>query len=93
MNQPIITFETFILSLGTAAFVSLGEIEDPTTGTKEKNLISAKQNIDILELLEEKTKGNLGESEEKLLKETIYQARMKYLALKETENDSTPSTT
>ena len=57
-NQPAMTFEAFILSLGTAAMAALGEIENPITKTKDKDLGAAKQHIDILEILLDKTKNN-----------------------------------
>ena len=56
---PEINFATFIFSLNSSVLVHLGMIEDPATGKKEKNLPIAKQTIDILGMLEEKTKGNL----------------------------------
>lgn len=87
-NQKIgddssITFETFVLSLGTATMVALGEVENPVTRKKEKNSEAAKQNISILEVLEEKTKGNLNERETKLLKDVLYETRLKFVGLKE----------
>lgn len=78
-DQMIMTFETFILSLGTATLVSLGEIDDPVTGTRKKNLEAARQHIDILEILLEKTRGNLTETESRLLNDILYQTRMKFV--------------
>ncbi|MBN8555526.1 MAG: DUF1844 domain-containing protein [Deltaproteobacteria bacterium] len=74
-----INFETFILSLGTAVIISLGEVENPVSGKKEKNLPSAKQHIDILEILSLKTAGNLTAQEKKLLDEILYETRLKYI--------------
>ena len=74
-----ITFETFILSLGTAALIALGEIDNPITKKKEKNIESAKQHIDILDLLREKTRQNLTKEEEHLLKEMLYNLQIKYV--------------
>jgi hypothetical protein len=54
---PAINFATFIFSLNSSALVQLGMMEDPMTGEKSKNLPLAKQTIDILSMLEEKTKG------------------------------------
>ncbi len=79
---PKITFETFILSLGTATLVALGEIENPMTKKKDENREAAKQNIDILEMLMEKTKGNLNEQEKKLLEGVLYETRMKFVSKK-----------
>lgn len=79
-ETPIeITFETFLLSLGTAALVALGEIDNPVTKKQDKNLIAAKQNIDILELISQKTTGNLSPQESKLLGQLLYELRMKYV--------------
>jgi len=74
-----INFETFILSLATATFVALGEIENPVSKKKEGNLEAAKQNIDILELLVQKTKSNLSEREEKLIQDVLYETRLRYV--------------
>ncbi len=79
----LITFSTFILSLNTAALVHLGEIPDPLTNKKEVNLILAKQTIDTLEMLKEKTKGNLTSDEAKLLQTILYELKLKFLKLVE----------
>ncbi len=79
----LITFSTFILSLNTAALVHLGEIPDPITNKKQVNLTLAKQTIDTLEMLKEKTKGNLSIDEEKLLQSIIYELKIKFLKLVE----------
>ena len=78
-QMPEITFPTFIFSLNTSVLVHLGVIEDPATGEKVKNLPIAKQTIDILGLLEEKTRGNLNEDEEKMLKNILYDLRILYV--------------
>jgi hypothetical protein len=80
---PKINFATFIFSLNSSVLVHLGLIEDPATGEKSKNLAIAKQTIDILGMLEEKTKGNLTEDEEKMLKNILYDLRMIYVKEKE----------
>ena len=76
---PEINFPTFVVSLNASALLHLGAIEDPTTGQKTKDLPMAKQTIDILSMLEEKTVGNLEEDEEKLLKNILYDLRMMYV--------------
>jgi hypothetical protein len=73
------TFETLVLSLSSTAMVQLGLIPEPTTNQPEQNLPAAKQTIDILEILQEKTKGNLDASESKLLDNVLYELRMTYL--------------
>jgi hypothetical protein len=76
---PQINFQTFVLSLNSSVLVQLGIIEDPVTGIKEKNLSLAKQTIDILGMLDEKTKGNLDKDEEMMLKNILYDLRMMYV--------------
>jgi hypothetical protein len=78
-HLPKINFQTFVLSLNSSVLVQLGIIEDPTTGIKEKNLPLAKQTIDILGMLDEKTKGNLNKDEEMMLKNILYDLRMMYV--------------
>ena len=80
---PEINFSTFIFSLSSSALFHFGEIPDPSSGTKEKNLPMAKHTIDILGMLEEKTEGNLTPDEEQLFKNILYDLRMLYV--KETE--------
>jgi hypothetical protein len=74
-----IDFASFVLSLATTALAHLGEVPDPATGEKTENIAAAKQMIDILSILEKKTKGNLKSDEERLLESLLYELRMKYL--------------
>ncbi len=76
---PEINFATFVVSLNASALLNLGAIEDPTTGQTSKNLAMAKQTIDILCLLEEKTEGNLTTEETNLLKNILYDLRIIYV--------------
>ncbi len=76
---PAINFATFVVSLNASALLHLGAIEDPTTGKIDKNLPMAKQTIDILSMLEEKTAGNLSKDEENLLKNILYDLRIIYV--------------
>ena len=76
---PEINFATFIFSLNHSVLVHLGVMDDPSTGEKVKNLPLAKQTIDILGMLEEKTQGNLTEDEAKMLKSILYDLRMIYI--------------
>jgi len=75
----VLNFSTFILSLTTSALVCLGELPDPITKEKTKNLALAQQTISIIEILKEKTAGNLTEDEENLLGTVLYDLRMKYV--------------
>ncbi len=76
---PEINFSTFIFSLNASALVNLGIIDNPANGAKEKNLPLAKQTIDILGMLEEKTSGNLTDEEKNLLKNILYDLRLNYV--------------
>jgi len=76
---PEINFPTFIFSLNSSALVNLGVIEDPATNQKAKNLPMAKQTIDILGMMEEKTRGNLSDDEANMLKTMLYELRMLYV--------------
>ena len=80
--QPAIelNFSLFISSLGMQTLMHLGEIENPLSKSKEKNLNQAKYTIDIISILKDKTKNNLTEEEEKILESWLYELRMKYVA-------------
>lgn len=79
VKLPQINFATFIFSLNSSALVQLGLLEDPSTGQKGKNLPVAKQTIDILGMLQEKTRGNLTAEEEGMLRHILYELRMLYV--------------
>jgi len=74
-------FALFISSLGMQTLMHLGEITNPLTEKKEKNLTQAKQTIDIISMLGDKSKGNLTEDESKLLDNLLYELRMKYVKM------------
>ena len=76
---PEVNFSTFVFSLSTSALVNLGELPDPMTEEFCQNLALAKQTIDILGMLQEKTQGNLDHEEANLLKSLLYELRMKYV--------------
>lgn len=78
-NFPGMTFSTFIFSLNSTALVHLGAMGDPQTGQSNKNLPVAKQTIDIIGMLEEKTRGNLSNDEEKLIKNILHDLRLMYV--------------
>ena len=79
-SLPPIDFSTFVLSLSQAVLLHLGELEDPDSGTCEQNLAMARQSIDLLGMIQEKTRGNLDEEEQKLIENLLYDLRMKYVA-------------
>jgi hypothetical protein len=76
---PRLDFPTFVLSLSSSVLVHLGEIPEPESGQTMANLPVAKQTIDILSMLEQKTAGNLDPQEDKLLKDMLFELRMKYV--------------
>ena len=78
---PEVDFPSFIMSLSTSVFIHLGEIPDPTTNEKTINLPLAKQTIDLISMLKEKTEGNRSKDEDKLMDELLYNLRMKFLEL------------
>jgi hypothetical protein len=82
-QMPAINFATFIFSLNSSVLVHLGIIEDPASGKKGKDLAMAKQTIDILAMLQEKTRGNLTEDEDNMLKSMLYDLRILYVKEKE----------
>ena len=78
-------FTVFISGLSMQALVSLGEIPNPINNQKETNLNHAKYMIDTLDMIKEKTKGNLKPEEDKILDSILYELRMKYLELSKKE--------
>jgi hypothetical protein len=74
-----VNFASFLISLGTQAFMHLGDIPNPVTQQREKDLPAAKQMIDLLGILEEKTKGNLVSDEERLLRQLLLDLRLRYV--------------
>lgn len=76
---PELNFATFVFSLGTSAMYHFGDFPDPVTKKAERNLEAAKQTIDILAILKEKTRGNLNDDEDRLLESLLYELRMRYV--------------
>ncbi len=74
-----VNFASFLLSLATTGMVHLGEIPEPSTGQKMEDLEAARQMIDILGILKEKTEGNLSTEESHLLENVLYELRMKFM--------------
>jgi hypothetical protein len=77
-SLPSVDFVGLVLSLGNTALFQLGLVQGPE-GKVDKDLAGARQTIDIIALLEEKTKGNLTDQEEKILTETLFQLRMAFV--------------
>ena len=76
---PPLAFSSFIFSLGTSALMLMGEKLSPDQPNAPVNLPQAKEIVDILSILEEKTKGNLTSDEAAVMKDMLYTLRMKYV--------------
>lgn len=76
---PEVEFSTFVFSLSSSALVHLGEIPEPNTQERRIDLPMAKQIIDTLGMLEEKTRGNLEADEDRLLKSVLYDLRLRFV--------------
>jgi hypothetical protein len=76
---PPLEFNSVVLLLYLPALIELGLVEDPATGQVRQNLGLAKRNIDLLDLLKDRTKGNLEPAEEKFLDGVLDQLKLAYL--------------
>jgi hypothetical protein len=86
-----ISFPAFVLSLAHTAAVHFGDVDDPVTGARvEQNLEAAQQMIDILSLLEVKTRGNLTAEERQLLEQILYELRMRFVEAGKTSEFESP---
>lgn len=79
-EMPQARFDLFISGLAMEAMVAMGDIPHPTTHQQTINLPQAKYLIDLIGIIEQKSQGNLTVDEEKLMKDAIYQLRMRYLS-------------
>jgi len=76
---PEVNFNSLIFSLSSSALLHIGEIADPHTGEKRKDLALAKHTIDTIAMLKEKTKGNLNDEEKKFLDSILTDLRWRYV--------------
>jgi hypothetical protein len=76
---PAIDFSTFVLSLSHSALVHLGDAPALEGGTPERDFALAKQTIDLLGILQEKTRNNLSGEEERLLDQVLYDLRVRFV--------------
>ncbi len=76
-----VNFLNYIMSMAYQAMIFLGEVPNPVTGKQEQSLRQAKFLIDTLQLVREKTKGNLDPQEENMLASSLYELQMKYVEL------------
>jgi hypothetical protein len=78
--ESSVSFAQFLLSLGTTAAIHFGDLPDPVTGELgETNLEAASQMIDLIAMLQEKTRGNLDPAEAKLLEDLLFDLRMRFV--------------
>ena len=91
-DVPGISFVAFVLSLAHTAAVHFGDVPDPVSGqTVQPNLPAAQQMIEILALLEEKTRGNLSAEERQLLEQIFYELRLRFVEISKQGNAPEPS--
>lgn len=82
VDLPALDFSTFVLSLSTTALCQMGLVPDPVSGaTLDPDAVIARQTIDTLEMLREKTRGNLDDEERKLLDTLLYELRLKIVEI------------
>jgi hypothetical protein len=80
VSEPQLTFTAFVLSLASSAAIHFGDLADPESGEKTApNLEGASQMIEILSLLEQKTRGNLTPEEQQLLEQLLFELRMRFV--------------
>jgi hypothetical protein len=80
--SPVLDFNALVLSLGSSAIINLGEAPDPTTGEKAAaDFGLAQQSIDLLSVLQEKTRGNLTDEERKFLEGMLFDLRMLFVQI------------
>ncbi len=77
--MPEVTFMAFVMSLNTSALFHLGEIADPATGKKLIDFSLARHAVDTLAMLQEKTKGNLDDDEAEMLKNVLYDVKIRFV--------------
>ncbi|HJX35123.1 MAG TPA: DUF1844 domain-containing protein [Desulfatiglandales bacterium] len=79
MPLPEVNFNSLIFSLSSSALLNMGDIAEPQTGERKKDLPMAKYSIDIISMLQEKTKGNLSEEEHRFLDSILADLRLRYV--------------
>ena len=83
MPLPEVNFNSLIFSLSSSALINLGEIADPNTGQRGKDLPLAKHTIDTIAMLHDKTKGNLNAEEQRFLDTILADLRWRYVKMAE----------
>jgi hypothetical protein len=75
-----IDFPSYLLGYYTQGLVFLGEVPNPVTNTIQQELEGARHTIDLLQMLQDKTRGNLSPEEDRLLESILYELRMKFMS-------------
>ncbi len=78
-DLPKMDLTTFFLSISSAAYMGLGLVPSPNQDQPQVDLELARQNIDLLELIYEKTRGNRTPEEDRLIEQLLFETRMKYI--------------
>jgi hypothetical protein len=78
-HYPDVNFASFVLSLSTSAMYHFGDFPDPVSKKSERNLPAAKQTIDLLSMLKDKTAGNLDEGEKSLIDGLLFELKLRYV--------------
>jgi hypothetical protein len=84
-------FLSLVFSLQSAGWSQLGKVASPVSGKIERDLLQAKMSIDLLVMLQEKTKGNLSSEEAQLLNSAVYNLQMNYVDEINNEKQASPS--
>jgi uncharacterized protein DUF1844 len=75
-------FNEFLMGIASSAFIYLGLVEHPATGRRQVDMTAAKESIDMLVMLREKTKGNLTRGEEKFFDDLLSDLKMQYVSMR-----------
>lgn len=78
-DAEAVSFSTFVLGLASSALIHLGEAPNPETGSATVNLVLARQSLDLLDLLKQKTRGNLTTDEEQLFTSLLTDLRLRFV--------------
>ncbi|HUY17663.1 MAG TPA: DUF1844 domain-containing protein [Candidatus Binataceae bacterium] len=78
---PEMTFASFLVGLSAQVLIHLGEVPDPASGEVYRDFVGAQQLIDLIAILQEKTRGNLDASEASMIEAILFDLRMKYVEL------------
>ena len=89
IDKNSIMFISLITSLGSQAFAQLGKVKDPTTNNIERNLDAASLSIDMLDMLKERTQGNLSDEETSMLEKTLSDLKLNFVQESKNEKDRT----